>query len=369
MNVNTSQINPSFPSSAAQKTQFEGAKVIPANGSSCSEVAKAFMELTDIKMVVEKAQVVAGLLKSAEGGLNDWDLPCDLTPLHIACLAGDMELLQLALEDGVCQDRIDQHTASCSTTTTSSTPDSITITTTISVTAAIAANAAGLEDPGEIRNILPIAMNHDTALHFALLTGWNEGALTLMEQLIAEDKLENTMNDKRNSLFSLAASHSSLKVVHMLCKHFMTSEDYRAHLFHKSEDQKTLLHCAVEQDDHEVFEYLRREQMETTKNKNVDLAEEHGYRYRDFPESLSLPTTTRDDKDRNGNTPKELIELKLGLDNLQKLRDNPKLLEQKRYNGCDSPWEKYYLQDMTWLIDPVSWIPFWEKPPLSYIFG
>lgn len=367
MDVNTSQINPSFPSSAAQKTQFEGAKVIPANGSSCGEAAKVFTELTDIKMLVETAQVVAGLLKSAEGGLNDWDLPCDLTPLHIACLAGDMKLLQLALQNDVCRSRIDQHTASCSTTTTSSTPDSITITTTISVTAAIAANAAGLEDPGEIRNILPIAMNHDTALHFALLTGWNEGALTLMEALRKLGKLENTSNDKRNSLFSLAASHSSLEVVHELCSHFMGSENYRAYLFHKSEDQKTLLHCAVEQDDHKVFEYLQREQMETTDNVNSDLARKHGYRYQDFPERL--PTTTRDDKDRNGNTPEELIALKLGLDNIQKLRDNPRLLKQKRYNGCDSLWEKYYLQDITFLIDPVSWIPLWEKPPLSYFFG
>ncbi|WP_422467079.1 hypothetical protein [Endozoicomonas sp. ALC013] len=367
MDVNTSQINPSFPSSAAQETQSEGLKVIPTNGSSSSEVAKVFTELTDIKMLVEKAQVVAGLLKSAEGGLNDWDLPCDLTPLHIACLAGDMKLLQLALKNDVCRSRIDQHTASCSTTTTSSTPDSITITTTISVTAAIAANAARLEDPGEIRNILPIAMNHDTALHFALLTGWNEGALTLMEALRKLGKLANTTNDKRNSLFSLAASHSSLKVVRELCSHFMGSEHYRAYLFHKSEDQKTLLHCAVEQDDHEVFEYLQREQMETTDNINCALARKHGYRYQDFPERL--PTTTRADKDRNGNTPEELIALKLGLDNIQKLKDNPRLLEQKRYHGCDSLWEKYYLQDITFLIDPVSWIPLWKKPPLSYFFG
>ncbi|MGI2029246.1 ankyrin repeat domain-containing protein [Endozoicomonas acroporae] len=369
MDVNNSQINPSFPSSAAKETQLEAVKAIPTNGASCGEVAKAFTELTDIKMLVETAQVVAGLLKSAEDGLNDWDLPCDLTPLHIACLAGDMELLQLALKNDVCRSRIDQHTASCSTTTTSSTPDSITITTTISITAAIAANAARLQDPGEIRNILPIAMNHDTALHFALLTGWNEGTLTLMEALSKLGKLENTTNDKRNSLFSLAASHSSLEVVRELCSHFMGSENYRAHLFHKSEDQKTLLHCAVEQDDHEVFRYLQREQMETTDNINRDLARKHGYRYRDFPESLSLPTTTRDDKDRNGNTPEELIALKLGLDNIQKLRDNPRLLEQKRYNGCDSLWEKYYLQDIAFLIDPVSWVPLWKKPPLSYFFG
>ncbi|WP_163371412.1 ankyrin repeat domain-containing protein [Endozoicomonas acroporae] len=367
MDVNNSQINPSFPSSAAKETQLEAVKAIPTNGASCGEVAKAFTELTDIKMLVETAQVVAGLLKSAEDGLNDWDLPCDLTPLHIACLAGDMELLQLALKNDVCRSRIDQHTASCSTTTTSSTPDSITITTTISVTAAIAANAARLQDPGEIRNILPIAMNHDTALHFALLTGWNEGTLTLMEALSKLGKLENTTNDKRNSLFSLAASHSSLEVVRELCSHFMGSENYRAHLFHKSEDQKTLLHCAVEQDDHEVFRYLQREQMETTDNINRDLARKHGYRHLDFPGRL--PISTRDDKDRDGNTPEELIALKIGLDHIQKLRDNPRLLEQKRYNGCDSLWEEYYLQDITFLIDPVSWIPLWKKKPLSYFFG
>ena len=348
MNVNGSRINPSFSSSAAQKTQFEGAKVIPANGSSCSEVAKVFMELTDIKMVVEKAQVVAGLLKSAEGGLNDWDLPCDLTPLHIACLAGDMELLQLALEDGVCQDRIDQHTSSCSTTTTSSTPTSITITTTISATAA---TAAALPDGNnEIGDNLPIAMNHDTALHFALLTGWNEGALTLMEQLIAEDKLENTTNDKRNSLFSLAASYSSLGVVRRLCNHFMTSEGYRAHLFHKSEDQKTLLHCAVEQDDPKVFKYLEDQQHTSTNNMIRDSAN-------DQDNQLGLlPRTTINDKDRNGKTPADLAAVKVGLLYVQKFRDNPKLVEQVRFSGDDNPWQHYYLQDITGLMHHVSWI-------------
>ncbi|MBO9482935.1 hypothetical protein [Salinisphaera sp. G21_0] len=338
MNI-TSQIQQHIPASPVQETQHEGVEAIPAKEPSCSETAKVFPKLTDTETLIETAKAVAKQLKGPDGELNDWDFPCGLTPLHIACLAGDMELLRLAILDDFCQEHIDQQTSADA----GATADEAT------------ANAATASPEGnnEVGDQKAIATNHDTALHFALLTGWDKGAIALMDELDVQDKLQNTVNDKGESLFSLAASHSSLEVVRGLCDSFKTSENYREYLFHKSEHQRTLLHCAVDQKGPEVFNYLQDQQMSATREMIRDSANDQDNQLR------MLPRTTRADKDRNGNTPDKLAAMKAGLLYIQQFHDNPKLVEQVRFSDSNNPWLDYYLQDITGLMQPISSIsPF-----------
>ncbi|MGO0308112.1 ankyrin repeat domain-containing protein [Endozoicomonas acroporae] len=344
MNVN-SQIIRQVPASPVQETQHEGVEAIPAKQPSCSEMANVFPTLTDTETLVEKAKAVARQLKDPDGKLNDWEFPCNLTPLHIACLAGDMELLNIAILDDFCREHIDQQTSADVDATANGATENNEATAN-----AATASPEGNNEAGDQR---PIATNHDTALHFALLTGWDKGALALMEELDVQDKLKNTINDRGESLFSLAASHSSLEVVRGLCNHFKTSENYREYLFHKSEHQRTLLHCAVDQNGPEVFGYLQDQQMSATREMIAASPNDPDNQLR------MLPRTTRADKDRNGNTPDKLAAIKTGLLLIQQFHDNPKLVEQVRFNDSNPPWLDYYLQDITGLMQPVSWIsPF-----------
>ncbi|MGI2029245.1 hypothetical protein [Endozoicomonas acroporae] len=256
-----------------------------------------------------------------------------------------MELLNIAILDDFCREHIDQQTSADVDATANGATENNEAT----------ANAATASPEGnnEIGDQQPIATNHDTALHFALLTGWDKGALALMEELDVQDKLKNTINDRGESLFSLAASHSSLEVVRGLCNHFKTSENYREYLFHKSEHQRTLLHCAVDQNGPEVFGYLQDQQMSATREMIAASPNDPDNQLR------MLPRTTRADKDRNGNTPDKLAAIKTGLLLIQQFHDNPKLVEQVRFNDSNPPWLDYYLQDITGLMQPVSWIsPF-----------
>ncbi|WP_422463049.1 hypothetical protein [Endozoicomonas sp. ALB115] len=341
MNVTGSQIIRQVPASPVQEKQHEGVEAIPAKEPSCSEMANVFPKLTDTETLVEKAKAVARQLKDPDGKLNDWEFPCNLTPLHIACLAGDMELLKLAMLDDFCQEHIDQQTSADTD-----------VDATANETSANAATASP-EGNNEVGDQRPIATNHDTALHFALLTGWDKGALALIEELDVQDKLKNTINDRGESLLSLAASHSSLEVVRGLCDSFKASENYREYLFHKSEHQRTLLHCAVDQNGPEVFNYLQDQQMSATREMIAGSANDQDNQLR------MLPRTTRADKDRNGNTPEKLAAMKAGLRYIQQFHDNPKLVEEVRFSDNKNPWLNYYLQDITGLMQPISWIsPF-----------
>lgn len=347
MHVDGSQIKSYVPGSLVEETPGEGVEALPAKESPANDAAKGFLESTDSEKLVSTAVAVAKQLKGPDGKLNNLDLPCDLTPLHIACLASDMELLMLALTDNFCQDHIDQHTSSTAATATSDDAAAATAT----------AASASPRDNNETDKP-PIAMNHDTALHFALLTGWNEGALRLIDELDVQEKLNNTTNNSGESLLSLAASHSSLDVVRKLCKHFSTSENYHSYLFHKAEHQRTLLHCAVEQDDPEVFRHLHEQQAISSLKITKGSAHDPGNR-------LQIPSTTRGDKDKNGKTPDELIELKvaldMGLNMLRQMRDNPALIKQKRSEGFQNPWQPYYLQNVAHLMEARSWIPPWQQ--------
>ncbi|USE34911.1 ankyrin repeat domain-containing protein [Endozoicomonas sp. SCSIO W0465] len=353
MNV-TSQIQPHIPASPVQETKHEGVEAIPAKEPSCSETAKVFPKLTDTRTLVETAKTVAGQLKDPDGELNDWDFPCNLTPLHIASLAGDMELLRLAIADDFCREYIDQQTsATADGATANDDGASATEATAIEATANVA--SASPKGNNEVGDQQPIATNHDTALHFALLTGWDKGALALIEELDVQDKMKNTINDKGESLFSLAASHSSLEVVRELCSHFEASENYREYLFHTSEHQRTLLHCAVDQDVPEVFNYLQERQMSATREMIAGSANDQDNQLR------MLPRTTMADKDSNGKTPEDLAAIKVGLLYVQQLHDNPKLVEQVRFSDSSNPWQRYYLQNITGLMEPISWIPPWQQ--------
>lgn len=332
MNISGSQVKPhELPPITDQGQLTEGVEAIKTEAPVCSEAAREFPELTDTEALTQTAKVVAEGLKGSEGGLNDWDLPCNLTPIHIACLARDRELLESTLEDERSSDWMNQHTSS---------------------------TAADGENPA-VGDKQPLAMNHDTPLHFALLTGWNEGASKLIDKLITREQLENTVNNSGNSLLSLAAGHSSLDVLQALCAHFRESDDYHAHLFHKSADQRSLLHHAVQQDDTKIFQYLEHEQFCASEKVIKGSVSDQ--------DSLIYPKTTNGDQDMNGKKPADLIKDKVGALYVQNLHDNPQLVEQKRYQGCANPWEHHYLQETTGLMDPISWVPPWERVKLKCV--
>ncbi len=60
------------------------------------------------------------------------------------------------------------------------------------------------------------AINGDTPLHFALFTGWAEGAVLLINRLKSDNQFENTVNGTGNSLLHLAAGKCPVGVVQLL---------------------------------------------------------------------------------------------------------------------------------------------------------
>lgn len=307
MNVNVPPVIAyALPSSFDQEQLSPAVEGIKTNALVYGEAARGFLESADLAKFIDTAKAVAAELKGPDGRLNDWTLPYNLTPLHIACLAQDTELLSAALNDNRCQ--VDQCT--------------------------VALKKDGLAVSVDDKQIS--AMNHDPALHFALFTGWNEGALLLIDRLESQGKLEHTVNNTGNSVLNLAASKCSREVVDSLCTHFRNSEseDYESYLFHKTDNQSSLLHHAAQQDDPAVLKYLENQQG-------------------------LFGNITRYDQDKGGKTPVDLIKEKVGEKYVQQLETDEALRDSKWVNGFNNQWEQYYMEEC--LGDTRSWIPPWKQ--------
>ena len=124
--------------------------------------------------------------------LSDAKLPNGLTHAHMACLTRDLSFLNRLLGIPDCVEHITQK---CS---------------------AIHVDELALLDPVEGKPQMP-AMNGDPALHYALFTGWTDGAVTLINRLKLDNKLEPTINNTDNSSLNLAAGSCGLEVVKLLC--------------------------------------------------------------------------------------------------------------------------------------------------------
>ncbi len=222
-----------LPSSFDKQCMSDAVEKIKHKASQYVNGAERFLKSGSIGDFLGAAKAIATELKGPERQLKPWSLPYNLTPLHIACLARDDDLLKAALNDSRCLSCIDQCTVGLS-------EEKLAVTV------------------GE--KSMP-AMNHDTALHFALFTGWNEGALTLIEQLKAAGSLDHTVNNTGNSLLNLAAGNCSLEVVKELCKNFASCDGYKDFLLHTTHNHSSILHHASSQKKPDVFHFLFNEQM------------------------------------------------------------------------------------------------------------
>lgn len=291
-------------SSFDQEESSAAADGIKTNALVYSEAVRGFLKSADIEAFTASARGIAKELTGPDGRVNNWILPYNLTPLHIACLARDSVLLQSALDDARCLASIDQCTVALKEDK-------------------LAVSVGNEQMPG---------MNQDPALHFALFTGWNEGALLLIDALKSQDKLEHTVNNTGNSVLNLAAGKCSLEVLLVLCEHFRDSENYKSYLFHKTDNDSSLLHHAVQQDDPAVLRYLLDQQLQTGQNCT----------FCDQDKGGKIPWDMIVDKALN------IIEAKVGKRyNDQQLKTDNNLRDSlftKQY--FNEPWLKYCMEDM-----------------------
>ncbi len=258
-------------------------------------------------------------MQAPDGNLRDGlELPCKLNPFHVACIAMDSSLLQSALNDARYNAGIDKHTE-----------ESETITRTV-IEPELA--EVGLSQP----------------LHYALLNGWDEGALKLIDALEAEDKLEHTVNQTGSSVLSMAVSYCGIDVVERLCQHFRQSEHYESYLHHKTADGKNLLHHAAQRSDAEVFEYIRRQMLSTFEEQ-----------YANGHKEARSPAGAEAERDTDGKTPIDMIRDRVGQLYAYQLDHDEDLRQQKvLHNAWNSDWEHYYIKQCHG--ERISWVPPWQ---------
>ena len=265
-----------------------------------------------------------GDLRGSDGRiLNDRVPPFGVNPLHIACLAKDRSLLQEALNDARfmsciedCTDRAElSYTAGESTTQ---------------------------EVFSEIVGSSP--------LHFALLNGWDEGALMLIDALEEQQKTPaNTVNLAGSSVLSMAAAHCGITVIQRLCGHFRKTSDYESYLHHITPDGKGLLHHAVQHDDPTVFEYLKSQMNQIFEDA-----------YAAGRKKVRSPVNAESRRDTSGKTPIDMIRDKVGACHVDRLDSDEDLRQKKLYRGdWSSEWENYYVRECHG--ERISWIPPWEQ--------
>lgn len=263
-------------------------------------------------------------LRGSDGRiLNDRLPPWGVSPLHIACLAKDKSLLQEALNDARFISCIDDCTDKTELSGT-------------------ARESAGQEVFSEIDGSSP--------LHFALLNGWDEGALMLIDALEEQRKtLASTVNLAGSSVLSMAVANCGITVIKRLCEHFKTTPEYESYLHHLTLDGKNLLHHAVQQEDPEVFEYLRAEMYLI-----FEAAHATGRK------KAKSPVNAESRRDINGKSPIDMIREKIGASYVDHLDSNEGFRQKKLYQGdWASEWENYYVRECHG--ERVSWIPPWEQ--------
>ena len=260
-----------------------------------------------------------GSLRGADGRIvREWNLPGNLTPMHVACLRLDEELLLDAI----------------------STHGGITCANQLS---------EGLQDLGNTTPGCPDLGRLDghSALQFALLNGWSKGASYLIGTMTVDDKLQNTVNETGDSILSLAAGSANRLVVSSLCDEFRKHREYKSYLLHVTADGKNLLHHAARQDDPEVFRYLKSQ---------LDFFDDGGRLPRDG-NSLAYVYFEKDD---DGKTPKDLVREKVGELHVKLLDDCKDLRLNKLYRSdWENDWERYYVTD--YHGNRISWVPLWER--------
>ncbi|WP_422462748.1 ankyrin repeat domain-containing protein [Endozoicomonas sp. ALB115] len=321
-----------------------------------TEAASRFLNSAEIDEFVGNARAVAAELLAPDGSLVDsWNLPHQLNPFHIACLAKNNELLEAALEAPQWWNMIDQCTAVIDVNE-------------LAVTA------------GDKK--MPV-MNGDPPLHFALSNGWNAGAIRLINALLSAGKIADTVNNTGISTLSLAAARSNLNVVSELC-------DYLCHefrqlysqrfLMHRTNNQSNLLHHAAQQPDPEVFEFLLKEQLAGTGRSTLHQPDESGKTPVDLIKDLLLERrrialNEADNSMMAVYAKRRKIDSLLALSDYKKQLDSNDSLTRKYFKDCgypDGPWQKFYMENILeaeQLQAQSSWNSSWSTPGTSALIS
>ncbi|WP_163387809.1 ankyrin repeat domain-containing protein [Endozoicomonas acroporae] len=294
-----------------------------------TEAASKFLKSAEVGTFLDNAKAVAAELLTPDDRLVDsWNLPHQLTPLHIACLAKDRVLFKAALADPQCWKIIDQCTSAIDV-------DELAIT----------------KDDKKMP-----AMNGDTPLHFALYNGWNEGALKLIHELSDAGKINNTVNNTGSSLLSLAAAYGSLDVVSELCnclKREFSLVYFDDYLMHSTNSQSSLLHLATQQQNPKVFEYLLENQLNSSGGSTLLQLDNDGKTPADLIKEVLLDIR-RVALQSDGNVKRLIYAKQLKDDQAKALEDYKSQLDRndsytrkyfKDLGYPDGPWQEFYMEN------------------------
>lgn len=316
MNANFSTVPTSTIAADPVPKQSTAKENVEELGSQEPIVSSTHQSLITLEKDLRAQGHCVGKMLAPDGNLREeLELPNELNPLHMACLAMDPSFLQKALDDARYNAGIDQHTGKTEM-----------ITRTI--------------DEPELAEV-----GGSSPLHYALLNGWDEGALMLIDALVAEGKLEHTVNQTGSSVLSMAVSHCCIDVVARLCQHFRQSEHYESYLHHKTADGRNLLHHAAQRSDPEVLEFIRRQMLLTFEENSHE-------------EALS-PLVAEAERDADGKTPIDMIRDRVGQLYARELDNNEELRQYKvQKNLWGSDWEHYYVKQCHG--ERISWLSPWQ---------
>ena len=207
------------------------ATVRPAVAIAASEApaydnsAAVFLNSNNIATYIRCAkEVIKTVLDWPESKWPQFNLPHNLTLLHMACLASDEAFLTRLLTIPEFTGQLYQ---SCNS---------------------IAIDQLALLDSVSGAPLMP-AINSDPPLHFALFTGFTEGIKIIIATMKEHGRLVCPANATGNNLFNLAAGCSSVECMQLLCDHF-NDQTLVNHISHRG---STPLHHAARTGRPEVF--------------------------------------------------------------------------------------------------------------------
>ena len=280
--------------------------------------------LTSLKGIINDSSFGPGDLLGPDGHIrSDCHPPWGLTPLHIASIFENESLLEEALRDARFNVAIKDHTD-------------------IKLLSPTTMVSAPLDVLDRIDDCSP--------LHLALLSGWSDGALMLIDAYETQiSELKCTPNRSGSTVLSLAAANCDHHVIRSLCEYFATSADYESFLHHTTPDGRNLLHHATQHKDPAVYNHLREQMLQVYERS-----------YAEGRKEARSPLTAESWRDRDGNTPIDVIRERVGASYMNRLDRDENLRYQKLHrNNWVDEWENYYVRQHHG--DKISWVPPWEQ--------
>lgn len=280
--------------------------------------------LTSLKGIINDSSFGPEDLLGPDGHIrSDCHPPWGLTPLHIACIFENESLLEEALSDARFNVAIKDLTD-------------------IKLLSPTTMVSAPLDVLDRIDDCSP--------LHLALLSGWSDGALRLIDAYESQiTELSCTPNRSGSTVLSLAAANCDHYVISSLCEYFQASTDYESFLHHTTPDGRNLLHHAAQQQKPAVYHHLREQMLRAYERNHAEGRKE-----------ASSHLTAESWRDRDGKTPIDVIRERVGASYMNRLDLDENLRYQKLHrNNWVDEWENYYVRQHHG--DKISWVLPWEQ--------